>query len=497
MTTTDDRAKIGQAEGDEKRQTLTLEDLRGKTPEELYEIINIADAHIRSLHQDERGGLRTLDDAEKAAMKVALDVREAAEKRLEEHRAVQEVLKRRPQSVQVALRNMGHRDDDPFSDIRRLTPTEARERALRRLDDRTSTSHMSAEQKTEVERQLRRDPDIARRILVTETEDYRNAWMKLVTNPNAQLTLSNEEREAIAAYEEYRAMAEWTTTTGGFGIPVFIDPSIILTAQETDNPFLTLARQVNVNTNQWKGVSSAGVTWAFQTEAAATTDNSPTLAQPSVTVHMARGFIPYSIEVGQDYPSFASEMANLLAAGYDELLVDKFTRGSGSGEPFGILTALSANTNVRVTVTTSGTIGTPDPYKVWAALPQKYRRRAAWLMSVNVNNAIRQLGTSTQFHAYTVNLEQQWLNALMNKPVAESPYMPDTTTSTSATTGYAVVGDFNNYVIARRGGMSVELVPQLFDITNNRPTGQRGWFAYARIGGNSVNDLGFRLLCNT
>jgi predicted phage gp36 major capsid-like protein len=35
------------------------------------------------------------------------------------------------------------------------------------------------------------------------------------------------------------------------------------------------------------------------------------------------------------------------------------------------------------------------------------------------------------------------------------------------------------------------------DVTNNRPTGQRGWFAYARIGGNSVNDLGFRLLVNT
>ena len=45
--------------------------------------------------------------------------------------------------------------------------------------------------------------------------------------------------------------------------------------------------------------------------------------------------------------------------------------------------------------------------------------------------------------------------------------------------------------------MSVELVPTLFDVTTNRPTGQRGWFAYARIGAGSVNDLGFRLLCNT
>jgi hypothetical protein len=44
--------------------------------------------------------------------------------------------------------------------------------------------------------------------------------------------------------------------------------------------------------------------------------------------------------------------------------------------------------------------------------------------------------------------------------------------------------------------MTVEFIPHLFDITTNTPTGSRGWFAYARIGGNSVNDLGFRLLVN-
>jgi HK97 family phage major capsid protein len=86
---------------------------------------------------------------------------------------------------------------------------------------------------------------------------------------------------------------------------------------------------------------------------------------------------------------------------------------------------------------------------------------------------------------------------LFGKTTYESPYMPDTTTSTSATIGLAVVGDFANYVIARRGGMATEPIPMLFNTANNLPSGQRGWFAYSRIGGNSVNDLGFRLLVNT
>jgi HK97 family phage major capsid protein len=57
----------------------------------------------------------------------------------------------------------------------------------------------------------------------------------------------------------------------------------------------------------------------------------------------------------------------------------------------------------------------------------------------------------------------------------------------------AIFGDFSNYVIADRIGMTVEFIPQLFG-SNGRPTGQKGWFAYARHGADSVNDAAFRVL---
>jgi HK97 family phage major capsid protein len=503
--TIDIMAELRGKTADDLDDNAPLDELRGKTPDELQHFVEVLDAHLRSIHQDDNGELRDKTVAEQTAFDYGLRLRDGAIRKIDNHRAVQEVFRRRPKAVEAAMMNLSSksRTDDAYGDVRRMTSSEVRDRALRALDNRNDTAHLRTDQKEWVERQVRRDPDIARRILVTENEHYREAWMKLVTQGNdAAPFLSDDERQAVRAWQEFRAMSENTTTAGGFGIPVFIDPSIILTAQGSGNPFLTIAKQVTVQTNEWKGVTSAGVSWTFQTEAAAVTDASPTLAQPTVRVHMARGFIPYSIEVGQDYPQFADEMSTLLAEGYDELLINKFTQGSGSGEPFGILTALSANTNVRVTVTTSGTIGSPDPYKVWKALPQRFRKNASWLMSVGVNNAIRQIGTTNVFHGYTVNLPEGWADQLFDSPVYESPYMPDTTTSTSATTGVAVVGDFSNYVVARRGGMSVELIPHLFQQTTagtgvGMPTGQRGWFAYARIGGNSVNDLAFRLLVNT
>jgi predicted phage gp36 major capsid-like protein len=53
------------------------------------------------------------------------------------------------------------------------------------------------------------------------------------------------------------------------------------------------------------------------------------------------------------------------------------------------------------------------------------------------------------------------------------------------TTGAAnilVVGDFSNYLIAQRAGMSVEQVPLVIGSSGQRPTGQRGMFAWARNG---------------
>jgi len=471
----------------------SLDDLRGRTPEELNKLLLVMDAHLRSLHQTDEGELRELSEDEQSAFDTGMEIREAIVAKLDHHAKVSEIFRKRPEAVKKVYESIRHGLDDNAG-VLRMTNAEAKDRALRVLGE--GRSFLSDDQAVQVDRLVRKSTDIARRLIVTENDDYREAFVKLVTNPNANLVLTEDERNAVRAWEEFRAMSEGTTTAGGFGIPVLIDPSIIMTAQGSGNPFLTLARQVDVNTNKWKGVSSAGVSWSFDAEAAAVSDDSPTLAQPSVDVFMARGFIPYSIEVGQDYPGFASEMSNLLTEGYNELLIDKFTRGSGTGEPMGVVTALDADTTVEVLLGTAGTLAAADVYNAYAQLPQRFRNKRNWLGSVEINNKIRQLGTANNFHATTVQLAAGSAEVLLGGQWYETPYMTDLT-SNGIHTNVAVVGDFSNYVIARNGGMSVELVPTLFDVTANRPTGQRGWFAYARIGGGVVNAKGFRLLNQT
>ncbi len=381
-------------------------------------------------------------------------------------------------------------------DVRTLETKVARDAALRTLENRDSYYGLASNQVDAVERHIRKNDDIARRILVTENDAYRSAFQKLMADNNAAVYFDDEERTAMRRYYEYRNQSE-TSGAGGYAIPVFIDPSVILTDQETDNPFLSISRVVDVNTNAWKGVSSAGMTWSFDAENAEVSDDSLTsIVQPAVTVYTARGFVPYTLEIGQDWPGFQDEMSRLLAIGYDELLVDKFTRGSGSGEPYGVRTYLETTAAAQVTSTTDGQFGQEDVYGTWAALGQKYRRRASWMMSVDMMNRVRQLGTSTNFHAYSVNIEAGALPLLFNRPVYESPYMPSFSSTTGAATRL-ICGDFSNYVIARRAGMTVELVPHLTSTGSNLPQGRRGWFAWARIGGAPVNASAFKIQLNT
>ena len=202
-----------------EKRSYTLDDLEGRTPEELSDMIDRVKAQIRDLHYTDNGELRQMSEPENKALGILLKVHERAEQMYEEHRKINDVLRRRPKAIEYS--RIGKPDDDDASHrVRTLTNREARDRALRALDDRYATAHLRSHEKDEVDRQIRTDHVLARRVLITENEAYRNAWMKMVTRPNGAMYLDEEERDAIRAWDEFRAMSEGTTTAGGFGVPV-------------------------------------------------------------------------------------------------------------------------------------------------------------------------------------------------------------------------------------------------------------------------------------
>lgn len=363
---------------------------------------------------------------------------------------------------------------------------ELRSRALSAIERMPSADDAVRQAATViVERFDDKHANLSKLVLASSSPAYLRAFAKAATDRKEEWT--EDEQRAVSAV---RALS-LTDSAGGFLVPFQLDPTVIVAANGSRNDVRQIARQVVATGDVWNGVSAGAVAWSWDAEASQVSDDAPTFAQPSIPIYTARGFVPASIEAVQDMANGAAEIARLLAEGREILEAAAFVLGSGVGQPTGIVTALTGTSSV-VPSAAADTLAVGDLYAVQGALPARYRRNASWLASNLFYNRARQFDTAGGSSLWAQLGDDRPAN-LLGRPIYEAEDMDGSVTAT-ADNYMAVLGDFQNYVIADRIGMTIEFIPHLFSTTNGRPTGQRGWFAYYRTGADSVNDAAFRML---
>jgi HK97 family phage major capsid protein len=387
-------------------------------------------------------------------------------------------------------------------DVASLSDTECRAAAKTLIEEeRAFASDAHREAVTALVERGEHSSHNARRVLITGSPVYARAWMKSMTGKAHLMT--GEEAEAlergrdIITPEERAGMTSGTGSTGGYAVPIMIDPTFIITGTGSINPFRRLAevKQIGPAQTGWNGVTVAQVTASWTAETVSAPDNTPTLIQPNIPVYMAELFIPFSYQADQDIADLTGDIAMLFADSKDNLEATAHATGSGSSQPTGVVTAVTAVTNSRVSPQTGGTFGLTDLFSVHSALPPRFRSaasREAFVSSITVMDQVRQLAMA-QNSANSV-----WTDINNDDPpqLFSDPYVEASSMSTSLTTGQNVLlyGDFRRYVIVDRIGFNTEFIPNLFDTSTGRPTGQRGVFSYWRTGANTVDANAFRIL---
>lgn len=324
---------------------------------------------------------------------------------------------------------------------------------------------------------------ISQRILASSPA-YLSFWAKRLRY-GAEAVLTPEEQGAVL-----RAMS-LTDTEGGFLVPFQLDPAVIITADGSLNQIRQVARVVQATGDVWNGVSSGAVSFSWDAEESEASDDATTFAQPAITIFKAVGFVPISIEALQDEQNVTAEIGRLLAFGKDVHDAAAFALGVGTTEPIGIVTALAGTASVVTSVTTD-VFAIADLYATKSGLPARYRPNASWLANDAIYDLIRQFDTAGGA-GFWENIGGDRPNELLGKLALEAEDM-DGVINATATNNILVFGDFRDYVIADRVGMTVETIPHLFATPNNRPSGQRGFYAYYRVGADSVNDGAFSML---
>lgn len=316
---------------------------------------------------------------------------------------------------------------------------------------------------------------LAQRLLITGSPSYERAFGK---------TLKGSPLNA----EEQRALSLGSDPDGGFAVPFQLDPTVILASDGAINPIRQLARIESIVGKEWQGVTSEGVVASYASEAQEASDNSPTLAQPVVSTLRAQAFIPFSVEIGQDWGALQGEMAALLSDAKDVLEADKFINGIGAPTSPGGIVATLDNASMVATVG-SNAFAVGDLYALEEAVPPRFRSKGHFIGNRSTYNKIRQFDTYGGA-ALWVRLIDGLGNELIGYPAHEASEMASTLADGDVILG---LGDFSKFLIVDRLGMSIELIPHLFG-NSGRPTGQRGIYAIWRNSSKILVDNAFRFL---
>lgn len=353
---------------------------------------------------------------------------------------------------------------------------ELRSRALDAVE--LAPEYVTDEHRETVSRHIDRDADgnIAAHVLSHGSPDYTEAFFKY-----------------LRTGEPMRAALSTTAANGGYLIPFHLDPTIILTNNGSANPLRAISRVETITTNVWHGVSSAGVTAEWTAEAAQVADASPTVGQPTVTPIRADAYVQASFEVTED-SNIGAQIGALFADAKDNLEAAGFVTGSGSTQPWGILSRLRATTASRVAAQTNASFGAVDIFALVNGLPARHQTNSSWLAHWSIYNLVRQFGGVSQPN-FWVDLGPGIPSQLLGQSAYISSEMPagPLSTATASTDDILILGDFSKFLIVDRVGMEVKYNPLVMG-ANNRPTGEVGWAAFWRVGSDVLDANAFRML---
>lgn len=376
---------------------------------------------------------------------------------------------------------------DPFEGIESgrsgvlfdLTPGDAVARAKNAIEEVARSERLTDDQAQHVTRLLegkagsigkRSRTALARHLLATGSEAYRAAFEEFIENRNVS-----------------RAAMSLTDANGGYLVPFTLDPTIILTNAGSANPFRRLANIKTTATDDWNGITSAGVNAEWLDEATEAADASPTVGALNIKPEKAAAWVQGSFEVLSD-SNFEVELPMLLADAKDRLEEAGFATGDGSNKPYGVVTGAGTVASAAATTYAIG-----DVYAVQQALSARFRgptSRLAWLANLVVINKTRQFDTYGG-SAFWANLGMGQPEQLLGASIFESTTMASGFATANAKT--LLLGDFSQYVIVDRIGMSIAYEP-LVKGANQRPTGEAGWFAYWRVGAKVATSNAFKVL---
>lgn len=246
---------------------------------------------------------------------------------------------------------------------------------------------------------------------------------------------------------------------GGFAVPPEFRQQIWQKVMGEDSllsradPLVTGGNAMTIpadETTPWQ--SSGGVQCAWENELATLTQSKPSLTMKNIRLNKLTALVPISEELLEDAPGIDSYLRAKAPAKMQAKLNTAIIRGTGVGQPLGILNAGSTITVSKESGQSADTVLYKNIVKMWAAMYAPCRRNAIWLINQDIEPQLDVMefspGSSTPVPVY---LPAGGVSASPYATLKGRPVIPVEACSTLGDKGDIILVDMTQYMALTKG----------------------------------------------
>jgi|19_taG_2_1085344.scaffolds.fasta_scaffold00683_8 HK97 family phage major capsid protein len=286
-----------------------------------------------------------------------------------------------------------------------------------------------------------------------------------------------------------RAMEEGTDAEGGYLVPEDWRDELIHDPGLPGSVIRPRTTVVSTGRDAGNFPTFGSVTWAGIAEEAAFTsaESTPTIGQVAFTIWKTGGLVRASTELLQDeahnLPAVLSQVFNEAKGRYED---EQVIGGDGTTEIEGIRSTAAAD----VTMASATAIVALDVHELYWTLPAQFRTNATMYTTSSLMQQLGGIGSTSAGQTFGEDLTAAPGDTFLGRPTALFDGTGwDSATAIAANEELGALGDFRNYYLIDRVGISIKRNDSLY-----MGNGQVGFFAEARGDGRVGLTNAFRIL---
>lgn len=276
---------------------------------------------------------------------------------------------------------------------------------------------------------------------------------------------------------------------GGFAVPPDFRATIIKKVAGEESLLSMTDQQTSSSNNvtfpidetaPWE--TSTGVRVFWESEGGQKTQSKPNLGESTIKANKLIALVPMTDELLDDAPAMTSWLNSKVPEHIDYAVNSAIVRGSGVGQPLGILNSAGLLTVAAESGQAADTIRFENITNMYTRMPASSKRRAVWLINEDIEGQLLKMqfpGTGTAVPAY---LPPGGLSAAPYGTLMGRPVIPMESMSALGDPGDIVFADMSKYMTLVKGGLKQDISIHLwfdYDITAFRfvlRIGGKPWF---------------------